>query len=529
MLVYVVIGVPAGGCLATARARLAVSRAGAPRSGRHPGGRRPRPRHRAVGAGAGEVNIDTWLALVTGREVWQSGIPHQVTLTTIALGQPWIDQQWLSELVSYAAYRIGGLGLLSVLGAAALTGGVAGAMAGARRLGATMLSVLLIAPLALVLVLPSREIRTQDFAIPLFVAVIYLIVTDLRRPSRRVLWCLPLLILWANLHGSVILGAMLVGLHGVTLAWERRRSLAGPLRAWARPLALVAGATGAVLITPYGLGIAGYYRSTLLGGSLRHAVTEWRPITSAPVEAAALGAILAIAVSIWALGRRPLRIPLWERLSLLALALAAASVQRNALFFGLFALLAVPAWLGLGSPAGADPADRRRGLVNSAPPADRRRTRVNGALVGLALVAAVAGAMATLSRSPASIELHSQRPGVLAAVQRAVRANPSLRIFGEVHFDDWLLWRDPGLRRRIAFDASFELLTPGQLHQVQNLFSGRGRAWKRAARGYRLLVLDRTDEPVTVHGFEAEPGHRVLYDDGARLVILRSAGQAAQD
>src|SRR5436309_14596310 len=37
-------------------------------------------------------SVDSWLALVAGREVWQSGLPHHEILTSLALGSPWIDQ-----------------------------------------------------------------------------------------------------------------------------------------------------------------------------------------------------------------------------------------------------------------------------------------------------------------------------------------------------------------------------------------------------------------------------------------------------
>jgi hypothetical protein len=460
-----------------------------------------------------EFSVDTWLALVTGREVWQSGIPHHVVLTALPLGKPWIDQQWLSQLASYAIYRVGGLGLLGLVGALGLGGGVAAAAVAARRLGASMLSVLVILPLAMVLVFPSREIRTQDFAIPLFVAVAYLVAADVRRPSRRVFWCLPLLVLWANLHGSVTLGAGLVGLHGVTLAWERRRELKASARAWGRPVALVAGAALSILITPYGLSIVSYYRSTMLGSSLRNVVTEWQPITASPVLAAVLAVVAALAV--WGLWRKSSRTTPWERLSLLVLAVGSIDVQRNVLFFGLFALMVVPVWLGLRHGTGA-------------PLPDGRRVLINGTLIGLALTVAVIAAASALTRPASTLQYGYQRPGVLTAVKRALRANPSLRIFGEVRFDDWLLWRDPALHGRIAFDSSFELLTPTQLSQLQNVFSGYGRNWKQVARGYRLLVLDRSYEPRAVLGFLAEPGRRILYDDGERLVILRTASQAAK-
>src|ERR1039458_4226245 len=64
-------------------------------------------------------NVDSWLALVTGRELWQTGIPHHEILTVMAHGKAWVDQQWLSQLASYGIYLIGGLGLLGTGNAAA--------------------------------------------------------------------------------------------------------------------------------------------------------------------------------------------------------------------------------------------------------------------------------------------------------------------------------------------------------------------------------------------------------------------------
>ena len=189
-----------------------------------------------------DFNVDTWLALVAGRHIWENGIPHVVTLTAIPQGRPWVDQQWLSQLISYAADRVGGLGLLGVSGSPRSAVASPPRSLAARRLGATTVSVLLILPLTVLLTYPGLEIRTQDFAVPLFVAVAYLIAVDVRRPSRRVFWCLPLLVLWANLHGSATLGALMVGLHAVTLAWARRRELpaafapgAGPWRCSSAP------------------------------------------------------------------------------------------------------------------------------------------------------------------------------------------------------------------------------------------------------------------------------------------------------
>src|SRR5947209_7422434 len=63
-----------------------------------------------VGA-ATHLNQDGWLALVSGRLIAQSGIPHHDFLTVMAHGVRWVDQQWLSQLLIFDLWRIGGYAL----------------------------------------------------------------------------------------------------------------------------------------------------------------------------------------------------------------------------------------------------------------------------------------------------------------------------------------------------------------------------------------------------------------------------------
>ena len=456
-------------------------------------------------------NVDSWLALVTGRELWQTGIPHHEILTVMAHGKAWVDQQWLSQLASYGIYLIGGLGLLGTVNAALIVLAVAGAAVGARRLGARPGVILITLALCLFSIAPSREVRTQEFAMPLFVAVAYLLAADIRAPSRRVYWCFPILVLWANLHGSVTQGAMLVSLRGLLILWEQRHRLRHPARLWYRPLALIVGAPLTLLLTPYGVSSIGYYRTMLFGGTLTHAVSEWAPVTSSPAIAAVF--FLAVGIAIWSFGRYPERTTTWERIALLVLAAASISVIRNLLFFGLFALMVMPVSLA------ADPAAAQ--LPN------RLRGRVNLGLATAALAAAVVAGAALIATPASSIELRNQRPAVLRVVARVTNADPAIRVLTDDHYADWLLWRDPSLSGRLAYDVRYELLSARQVSALQAVFTVTGVNYKQAARGYRLLVLDRRYEPATVSAFRHEPGARILFNDGDEIVILRSARQAA--
>src|SRR5438309_4436867 len=52
---------------------------------------------------------DSWMTLVSGREIARHGIPHVETLTAIAHGRAWIDQQWLAHLAFFETWRLGGM------------------------------------------------------------------------------------------------------------------------------------------------------------------------------------------------------------------------------------------------------------------------------------------------------------------------------------------------------------------------------------------------------------------------------------
>ena len=467
-------------------------------------------------------SVDSWLALLTGREVWQHGIPTHETLTALAHGRQWVDQQWLSQLASYGIYRLGGLPLLGIANVGLIVTGFAGAILAARRLGAQPRAVMLALPLCTWLLFPSREVRTQQFAVPLFVATVYLLARDSRSPSRRVYWCLPLLALWANLHGTVTLGVMLVGLYALTLAWNRRRAIRHCWRASLRPLTLMLGAPLCLLATPYGLAAISYYRTMLVGSSLRHTVTEWQAITSVPLTAAPF--FVAAGILVWSFGRWQSRTTMWERLVMVALIAGAISVIRNVLFFALAALIVTPLSLKVG---GRERGRTRPDEAADAPRANGRRARLNMLATAAGVLAVAVLAFATLTEPAARIELSFQRMPLLAAVQRATAADPTLKVFAEVRFADWLLWRDPALSGRVASDARFELLSSAQMSRLQSAYGALGSDWKQGAIGFRLVVLDRRYEPDTVTGFRREPGARVLYDDGERVVLLRARSSAA--
>src|ERR671910_2268133 len=153
---------------------------------------------------------DSWLTLMAGREVVENGLPSRDEITVYGMGARWTDQQWLGQVFMYGLYSLGGFALLSIATAVFVVGAFSIAAAAARSLGAgpraiwvMFLPVLVAAPWA-------WSIRAQMLALPLYTGLLWLLATEVRKPTRRIWIALPLLVVWANVHGSVALGALLV-------------------------------------------------------------------------------------------------------------------------------------------------------------------------------------------------------------------------------------------------------------------------------------------------------------------------------
>lgn len=462
-----------------------------------------------------DFNVDSWLALVDGRYVAAHGLPHRDTMTVIGAGARWIDQQWLAQLAEYELYRLGGLALLGVVNVLAFALPFVAAVVVARRHGARFVALAPILPIAALLAFPAREVRTQDLAIPFFVAVAALLSADSRAPSRRVWWCLPVITAWANLHGTVSLGVALVALRGVTVAARHRHALRHRPSAWLRPIGLIVGAPAAALVTPYGTAMVDYYRSTMGSSTLRQWVSEWQPLSSQPVLA--VGVLAIVVLTIWAWRRRWDHTTAWEKLAMVMLTAGSVVVVRNVVFLALGAIITV-------APA-LNPPSRPR---SNEPVSPRLRRRLNGGLLAASVLALVLTAASALSRPDAALQTSGTSPAVTTAVAWATANDPSIRVLADGTLSDWLLWKDPSLTGRLAADARFEIYTPAQLNRFETTIFDLSGRWRAGAVGYRVVVLAKSADTSTMRALLREPGHRVLYADRTDIVILRAAREAAR-
>jgi hypothetical protein len=105
----------------------------------------------------------------------------------------------------------------------------------------------------------------------------------------------------------------------------------------------------------------------------------------------------------------------------------------------------------------------------------------------------------------------------------AVAEEPGATVFAHERFADWLVLAQPQLAGRIAYDARFELLPPSKLGLIARFRDQRGPRWKRAADGFRIIVLG-AEEHSARKSVLAESGTRELYGDASLVVIERQRG-----
>ena len=438
---------------------------------------------------------DTWLTLVSGREIADHGLPQVDRLTVVANGAEWVDQQWLAQLVFYLLEQVGSIALVSVVSIALVLGAFAGAIAAARARGASERATLLVGALAVFAAPWSWQVRAQSIALPLFVAVVWLLVDGSRQPSRRTFLVLPLLVVWANVHGSVVLGALLAVAYGLLELILRRRIAA------VRGLVFVVLAPLCVLASPYALDLPGYYHLMLVDAPFADVIREWQP--SRPGSSTVLFYVIAL-IAIALIARHPRRLLPFELITLIVTFAGAVAAIRGIAWFALAALMIVPYALD-----GVVPLHRKRPLD----------ARVNRFVVKLSVSALATAALLTLVRPTSWFE--SEWPAELRDAVAEATADEDVRVYPSDRHADWLLWTIPELRGRVAYDVRFELYTEPQLDRIVSYDCECGDDWKRAADGYGVIVVDERSEPSHTADFAMEPGSRVAYRDQLRTVVVR--------
>src|SRR5262249_57193962 len=157
-------------------------------------------------------------------------------------------------------------------------------------------------------------VRSQLFSVLLFPVLIALLRAESRAPTRRIWLLVPLVALWSNLHGAVLVGLAVAAAY---LIFDRARSQPFVAAAVLAASALAVCATPALVHTPE------YYYRLLRNEAARRGEGLWAPLSLTSGFDLLLIAT-AVVLLVLALRAHP---ALWELVALAGL--AALAVERG--------------------------------------------------------------------------------------------------------------------------------------------------------------------------------------------------------
>jgi len=292
----------------------------------------------ALGAGAcallGSIGADArWLAALGGTILERGSIPSGVPYAA-APSVDWVNVPVLGELVFHALQVVGGDRGFLVAQLIAVTAALTFLALGMRALGASDAASAAVLMLVFFAAVPSFLIvRAQLFSLVLFCAALLLLRAESRRPSRRVWLLVPLIVLWANLHGGVLVGLAIAAAY---LVLERARR--EPVVAASVLIACCA----ALFLTPALLDSGHYYLGVLRSEAAQRGEGLWAPLSiGKPFDV--LFIVLAIPLLVFAF-RSGSRV--WELACIAAFAGLTLHAGRNSVW--LLCFIAAPAAHGLG-------------------------------------------------------------------------------------------------------------------------------------------------------------------------------------
>jgi hypothetical protein len=382
---------------------------------------------RALGSPAALLHDpDTYLHIAAGRWMLaQWALPATDPFSYTFAGTHWVSSEWLGEVALAAAYGYAGWGGVIVLTAAGFAAAI-GLLTRFLLRRLDPLSALIAALAGATLLLPHLLARPHVLALPFLVAWCGALLgarDDQRAPPWAVL---PVMVVWANLHGSFMLGLALAAFAASEALWQRRKEPAG-LAAVGHWIAFFVAAVAAALLTPHG--IAGLLQPIRLIGmpALRSGFIEWMPANFSEFPA----------LEIWLLGGLALalaggvHVPLPRLALLLGLVHMALAHVRHADLLGLVAPLAIAGSLGprlaeLTRPSLSSPVFRAAAAL-------ARPARLPA--IALVLALAVAASLPVLARPPARSGDAVTPEAALAAAARKGLTGP---VFNSEAFGGYL-------------------------------------------------------------------------------------------
>jgi hypothetical protein len=410
-------------------------------------------------------------------------------------GSPWVDQQWGAQLVLAWVFKGLGWGGLA-LAHGALVGAIfAFVYLACRATGSPARISAWTSLAAFVAAFVNLSLRPQLLGMALFAVTLWLVVGRSRHPGRLV--AVPAIVaLWANVHGSFLLGPLLI-----SLAWVEDVYRNDPRAR--RTFLLGVASTAATFLNPFGARVWSYVIHLSTNSQITANVREWQPPSLRGFGGTLFFMSVAVVAVLLARKERPVAWPtiLWIGVFFVIGLTAARSTAW-------WALAAAPPIAGLLG----DPARIRQEL-----PASTLNTAIAFLLVVPCAFLFPWSFVGTRTDAPGS-RVGDAPAGVTRELHKVVR--PGDRIFNAQIWGSWFEFALPG--NPVFVDSRIEVFSHSIWRQYMAV-SGGQQGWQAILDRWRVrtLALSPRQQPDLIPLVRRDPGWALVYEDADGLVFLK--------
>lgn len=373
---------------------------------------------------------DTYWHIATGRWIIEHAtVPAHDPFSHTMRGAPWTAHEWLAEVILALAFQaFGWAGVIALTTAA-----FAGTMALLTRFllkNFEPVHALIFAVLAMMMTAPHLLARPHVIAMPLLITWTAYLVRASEQGRAPSFWLLPIMTLWANLHGGFTLGlalSLFFAVEGVLNA-RKINQTAKAVKSWSLFVGL---SLISALLTPHGIKGILFTVQILSGSYALDYIAEWQSPNFHGVQPLEIWLLVGLAVAF----HQGLRLPALRLALLLALLHLALKHRRNIELIGLLTplFLASPLarqWQERVAAAGRQLASIDRIFQELARGASRRTVILTIASLGLITL------LSTQLSAPVPQEEISPA-GALQAVRNAHLTGP---VLNEYRFGGYLIY-----------------------------------------------------------------------------------------
>jgi len=450
---------------------------------------------------------DVWWHLRTGQLICEThSIPRTDPYSFTRFGQPWIDHEWLSQIVIYALYQIGSWTGLIIGFALVIT--AACVVLFLRCEGQPYVAGVMTAWGAIASV-PCWGVRPQVFTILLTAVFLFLLERSDSRPNL-LWWTLPLMVLWVNLHAGFAFGLALIGLFLCGNLLERTfgtRQDGSSLRKLFLALVLC---TAVVPLNPYGFKLYRYPLETLHSKAMQAYIGEW--FSPNFHEGRYLAALLMILATVIVPVFSPRRLKAREILLLVATTLMALRSVRHIPIYVLVAASILSAMV----QAILQETGKARVFATAPSPVPILKVILNNCLLLAMLVFSGTRIRSVILGQAASEAREYPR----AAAEYLETAGPHGQLLNHYNWGGYLIWKLYPTEK-VFIDGRADVYGDAFLDSFASAYFLRGQAWNEPIQYWHIQTIVLPPDAPLIVALRCEPGWKAVFEDKQAVVLVK--------